>query len=380
MLSFRLNSYCKFAIIQILKALKAKLDPLDRTQQVKTSKQLSTPAPVRYGVPQGSILGPLLFTIFINNLPTQCTRSSASLFADDTTIVACGKSPAEVKEKLEHDLRQIYNWLHSNCLKANKDKSNYMFLSNKQAIAPTINFGNVELIAAESVKILGYILDNKLSMKLQVDAIMKKANSGTYAIRQASRYVNKQTRIMMYNGIIGSSFNYCDVVTAQADKTQLDRLQVAQKKALRAVAKAHPLASTGPIRRSLGWLNLDGKRQVHMATTVWKCLNGSDAPAALSALVTPFSQVHDHGTRAAYSNKCQKPTVHLVQGQKSFAYQATTWWNQLPIAARTAKSSTECRNAVYRHLLAKEELEYNRSIGKANNYTKDAYVYFLPHN
>ena len=119
-----------------------------------------------------------------------------------------------------------------------------------------------------------------------------------------------------------------------------------------------------------------------MATTMWKCLHGSDAPEALSAKVTTFGKIHDHNTRAASSNKCQKPSVRLNKGQRSFPYQSVQWWNQLPASARTAATSTECRNIVYHHLLSKDKKEDDRKKGKAsfNNYSNDAFVWYAPKN
>ena len=334
-----------------------------RKQQVKIQNTLSTLEPVAYGVPQGSILGPLLFVIFINELPALCKSSEPSLFADDTTIVASGKTPEDVKLKLEADLQLLNQWLHSNCLKANKDKTDFLFLSNNTAHKPpVIRFGEVDLKASESVKILGFHLDSKLSMAKQVDSVVKKAKSGTYAIRQAGKFLDIETKKMMYDAIVGSHFNYCDGVIGQGDKTQLDRLQVAQNKATRAIYNAHPMASADPLRIRLKWLDLEGKRRVHMATTVWKCLHGSDAPEALSTLLKPVKSVHSHGTRSATSNKLWKGNVNTTKATKSFHFRAPTWWNSLPKAARMAPSATDCRNITYLHHFKIAKKEYKSSV------------------
>ena len=267
-----------------------------RKQQVRSGAELSNLEPVSFGVPQGSILGPLLFTIFVNELPLQCHNTEPSLFADDTTIVAFGKTPADVQAKLEADLRRLAKWFHNNCLKANSAKSDFLFMTNKKLTPPTITFGNAVLSASDHIKILGFLLDSDLSMRKHVESVIKKARSGTYAIRLASRFVDLPTKKLMCDALVCSHFNYCDSVLGQANKTDLDRLQVAQNNAVRAIVGAHPLASAAKIRDQLGWLSLEGKRRVHMATTVWKAVDANvnpnaDAPQALSDLVRPVGPV-----------------------------------------------------------------------------------------
>ena len=166
----------------------------------------------------------------------------------------------------------------------------------------------------------------------------------------------------MCDALVCSHFNYCDSVLGQANKTDLDRLQVAQNNAVRAIVGAHPLASAAKIRDQLGWLSLEGKRRVHMATTVWKAVDANvnpnaDAPQALSDLVRPASLVHDHATRSATSNKLFVPRVNSSKAQKSFDYHAAKLWNDddvVPPKARLSTTSTECREIVYQDLLRQE--------------------------
>jgi len=188
-------------------------------------------------------------------------------------------------------------------------------------------------------------------MKEQVDAAIKKARSGIYALRLAGRYVDLNTRRIIHDSIIGCHFNYCDAVIGQAGDTDLKRLQIAHNKSARAVTKAPPDSSATAIRARLGWLDLEGKRRFHLATTMWKCLHSADAPEALSELFVPVSQVHNYATRSATSGKLYVETVHTTQASRSFGFRAPIWWNELPREAREAPTAKQCRNIVYRHLL-----------------------------
>ena len=155
---------------------------------------------------------------------------------------------------------------------------------------------------------------------------------------------------MIYEAIVQSHFNYCDGVLGQAKKTQLDRLQVAQNKAVRALVGAKPRCKAPPILKKLGYLNLDGKRRVHMATAVWKGLH-AQVPDALSTLFRPSSDVHFHRIRGAISIGVFIASVSTEQARRSFSHQAAMLWNSLPVDIRTTNSATKCRNMVYHHLL-----------------------------
>jgi len=248
-----------------------------------------------------------------------------------------------------------------------------MFMSlNQKHQLPSIRFGEVDLPALPCVKILGFILDRRLSMKDQIDAVIRKARGGIYALRLAGRYVDLNTRRIIHDSIIGCHLNYCDAVIGQAGETNLKRLQITHNKSARAVAKAPPDSSATAIRARLGWLDLAGKRRVHMATTVWKCLNSADAPEALSELIVPVSQVHNYATRGATSGKLHVEGARTTQASRSFSSRAPAWWNELPQAARLASSATQCRNITFHHLLEKaygkghwstKELEFDLKAG-----------------
>lgn len=326
---------------------------LRRQQLVKMGNTLSEPAAVGHGVPQGSVLGPLLFTLYVNELPTHCRQSRVQQFADDTTIYAAGASSAEIEAKLNDDLTRLTKWLHLNCLKINPLKTQFMLVTNNRSMAnspPSITINGSDIPATTSLTILGVRLDSRLTMKEQVNFVVGKARSGTYALRITNKFADRSGCKMVYEAIVQSYFNYCDGVLGQASKTQLDRLQVAQNKAVRAIVGAKPRSSAAPILKKLGYLNLDGKRRVHMATAVWKGLHGQ-VPDALSSLFRHSSEVHHHRTRRAISEGVFVEPVSTEQARRSFSHQAAMLWNSLPVEIRTTDSASKCRNMVYRLLL-----------------------------
>jgi hypothetical protein len=214
------------------------------------------------------------------------------------------------------------------------------------------------------VKILGFLLDDKLSMQNQISAVIKKANSATYAVRLAGKRVDLRTRMVMCDALAMSHFNYCDIALSQAGATDLARLQVAHNKVVRAVAGASHLASAAEIRSNLGWLDLENKRRVHLWTTVWKCFNAPEAPEALSSLLIPVNQIHGYGTRSATSNNLFVQRSRTVRASRSFAPLAVSAHNSMPPQVKLAKTAKECRNLAYDYLVekAKSELVYRNRL------------------
>ena len=116
-------------------------------------------------------------------------------------------------------------------------------------------------------------------MTEQIRAARNKARKGLYALRLASKYVNRNSLKMMADGLVSSHLGYCDTVLAQAAPTNLKKLQSCQDRAIRIIFRAPRDADCDMLREKLGWLDLFGKRNVHMATLIWRSLNGQAPPA-----------------------------------------------------------------------------------------------------
>ena len=159
----------------------------NRTQYVNIDSHTSSCLPVWCGVPQGSILGPLLFLIYINDISASTTENILS-FADDTTIFLSDKDPEHLFHRANISLSAIFNWFRANKLSLNATKTQYMVIqphNRKQNIsAYNLKIDDVVLTKANSCKFLGIIIDESLSWKPQLSSINSKISRAIFAIKQ----------------------------------------------------------------------------------------------------------------------------------------------------------------------------------------------------
>ena len=151
-----------------------------RTAVTSINNITSSPKPVTVGVPQGSILGPLLFLIYINELP-QCLKHCKSiLYADDTLIYYTARTETELQDKINEDLNSLYQWLNNNLLTLNYEKTKFMIFANKKqpTLASTVDIciQTKKILQEKSLKYLGVTLTSDLTWHEHVDNIMSKIN------------------------------------------------------------------------------------------------------------------------------------------------------------------------------------------------------------
>ena len=193
---------------------------MNRKQRVKIGNTCSEWINIRKGVPQGSILGPLLFNVFINDLLYHDISSKAYNYADDNTLSYSDKDVNAIKVKLEADCEIAMKWFQLNNMKANADKFQLMFLSrNHSNNEIVINIGNYSIQSSSSITILGVEFDNNLNFANHTDELCKQTSKQTNALKRIKNYFDKQCKRVLYNSYISSNFNYCPVVWMFANRS-----------------------------------------------------------------------------------------------------------------------------------------------------------------
>ena len=205
----------------------------NRHQRVKIALAKSNPQKILVGVPHGSVLGPLLFNIFINDLFLCNMSSEICHFADDNTIYACRSDIHEIVMVLENYLRRFLEWFTCNGMVVNPNKFQLMFLGLKRKQKLRVNINGVKIPGKKRVKLLGVEIDNKIKFHRHVEALCQEVNKRTSAFARLNVYISKEQALSICNVVILSNFNYCPLIWLFCNKNANKKRDRAHKRALR---------------------------------------------------------------------------------------------------------------------------------------------------
>ena len=197
----------------------------------------SSPRAIQYGVPQGSILGPLLFVIYINDLPNISNLAKFILYADDANIIVKGHTEEEVQLKLLQITSLLIKWVDSNGLALNLKKTHYMVFSNHRINYSKIdvNIAGTKIGRVAEARFLGVILDEKLSWSKHIAAIKIKMARYMGIMYRIKKHLPLSVRLQLFHSFIQSHLNYCSIVWGFAAKSKIDSLFNKQKQGVRMV-------------------------------------------------------------------------------------------------------------------------------------------------
>ena len=294
-----------------------------RTQLVKLSNNVySDPLPVLSGVPQGSILGPLLFLLFINDLCNLPLSLKPLLFADDTTLLYSHTDVDVLISTINHDLQTLSMWFKANKLLLNVNKTHFMFFSLNTLLHKSelkIEIDNCALNRVFQTKFLGVIIDCKLTWSDHVSLIASKVSKSIGIINKVKYIVNQDTLRQLYNTLILPYYMYCHVIWAKCSQTNLNRLVLLQKKIVRIVTKAHFRAHTDPIFFQLKILKVQNLFTYLGSIFIFKLLHGI-FPPSLSSVINIRRVDHTISTRSNRKS-FSVPYCRTSLRQRSLLYQ-----------------------------------------------------------
>ena len=217
-----------------LKLIKSYLSK--RKQRVKINGSYSSWRDVTIGVPQGSVLGPLLFNIFISDIFFFVNNTNICNYADDTIIYACNSDLNTIINRLEIDSAVLAKWFSENYMKLNEDKCHLMIFGIKCKDS-VVTIGNSIIKENDYEKLLGVTFDKKLSFTKHVEDLCKKADQKLHALARLSNYTDPVKLKLLMDALINSQFNYCPCVWMFHDRTINSKVNKIRERALRIVCK-----------------------------------------------------------------------------------------------------------------------------------------------
>lgn len=212
----------------------------NRKQFVQINEVRSDLCNIICGVPQGSVLGPKLFILYVNDLVNVSEVFKCILFAEDTTFFCLGKDLEQMMGMIQTEFVKIQAWFQLNKLSLNLDKTNYMIFSNRKKIKDVLfRVEGVEISRVSEVKFLGVIIDEQLTWKPHINYLRIKIAKSIAVLYKVREIFNDQALYMLYNAIIVPHLIYCIEIWGKACKTITNSIFILQKRAVRIITRKH---------------------------------------------------------------------------------------------------------------------------------------------
>ena len=310
----------------------------NRQQLVSFQQETSEHLDIKNGVPQGSVLGPILFLLFINDISNFTLEGCVlNMFADDVIIYASADNVELLKHKLETCMNSITRWYSNNCLSINKKKSNVMIIGSKFQLqylqldnfSMSLDSDKLELV--ERAKYLGLYVKNDLSWDEHILKTCQNMNYFIHVLRRLRRIFPKGLLLKVYKSYIQSKLEYGLTIWGCTTDTNLGKIQRIQSLAARIITGNFDyIHSRGvDIVRSLHLQTVKDRRDYFLCVLMFKCIHGL-APNYLRNDVTMYVDIHGYDTRSGENMDLYVPRVIKDIYKRSFSYMATNLWNQLP--------------------------------------------------
>ncbi len=213
----------------------------DREQFVSINGSQSSLKPIMHGVPQGSILGPLLFIIYINDLPGICNVAKFILYADDANIIITGSNMIEIQTQINYLTDILIRWVYANGLALNLKKTCYMIFTRKRIDLSSlqVRIDNTPIKRKTEARFLGVIVDEKLSWSSHIKAVKSKMSRFIGVMYKIKRQLPIKARLQIFQSFVQSHINFCSLVWGFAAKSHIDSLFATQKQGIRAVMQGY---------------------------------------------------------------------------------------------------------------------------------------------
>ena len=323
----------------------------NRSQVVKYNNIYSDCLPVNAGVPQGSILGPILFLLYMNDIHNAAPNVNKLLFADDTLTFDQDVCYFELVKRINTNLEYLRKWFIANSLSINILKTETIVFSRKIVYypLPPIIFNCKAIPFSHNVKFLGIYLDPKLSWKIHISHVKNKISSVCGVLNHIRGKISLKIAKMIYYAVAYSHFTYGNAIWSSASISNLTPLVLIQKRIIRIIARRGWIDHTLPIFKELNILTFPDICKLVTSSFVFKTLN--------SLLVSPIQFHHRQNPHYNLRNLTELviPPHRSAQTKLFIHIRGAELWNSLPNNVRQATSYASFKRRIKTYLLSNYE-------------------------
>ena len=308
---------------------------------------------VSCGVPQGSVLGPLLFLCYVNDMPIS-VNCKLLLYADDSALLVDGKDPSEIADKLSSELESCQQWLIDNKLSLHLGKTETILFGSRRKLNKahdfTVTCNQEPIKSTDSVKYLGVTLDECLSGEKIAANIIKKVGARLKFLYRQNQFLNQTTRQILANALIQCYFDYsCSSWYSGLSQNLKNKLQIMQNKMCSFILDLSPRSHIGKFELdSLGFLNIQNRVMQLKLNHAFKVYHNS-SPKYLSDSFTKRAGAHRYNTRDSQYNFLI-PRVKGQYGGNTFLFTTVKGWNALPNHIKAINNYAAFKKNVKDHL------------------------------
>ena len=313
----------------------------NRKQCVQINNTTSSLHGISCGVPQGSILGPTLFILYINDLITHVKLFNLILYADDTNLFFDTSNLNENINNINLELTNIANWCDANKLTLNLQKTNYMLIKNyqnKAIISMPLKIRHIEIDRVSSMKFLGVHIDEHLKWNVHIEKLRLELRKVTGLFYNASHFLPFSCLILLYNSLINSKIIYCIEAWGNTAKVHKEKILKIQKRLVRMLFKKPQNEHSPPLFKKARILPIEELYQLRI----------------LLIAHDQFYKYVKKSTPKYYTRQSQHdlplPPSTSASGHRQVLYQASEFWNRLPKNIREIEKKNKTK--VKEHLLA----------------------------
>ena len=329
-----------------------------RKQFVSINGFKSETQSMEFGVPQGSVLGPLLFLLYINDLHCAIKHSLVHHFADDTNLLLINKSLKQLQKHMNIDLKILQNWLKANKISLNASKTELILFhhhNKKINYNLKIKIDGKILYPSDYVKYLGILMDSSLNWRFQSNALAIKLSRANGMLSKVRHYVPLNTLRMIYFGIFHSIMSYGSQIWGQFFNLSVKRISNLQNKSMRIINFAHYRAPVNMYYKQNNILKITDLVQLNNFLLVHDHYH-NNLPAILNNMFSYTKDLHLHNTRGSKQQHISFPKVNTqTYGINSIKYQSIKFWNainktfskdQLPF-----RKKSHCKKLITKYIL-----------------------------